>query len=640
MLREHEIVNKCYILREQIGEDTFSEWWRASAIFVASNFLLRFVKDRYTENEILSKAFLELARKHISTVSPAILSLIEMDRHKRRFFIASEYDGHTSLRAILDSGKRFSVEHTCRLVIELAEGAGTFHLRNEAYGVLTPESVVVHGGKDSIDEIKLMPPSYELFFNAITEGSVEDYRQTWGYASPEFKQGKPGTQKSDIYSLGVILFRMLTGKLPYGSRAGILVRTRSAAPAHVAAALARRGIPRELTTTTVRALRKNPEQRHTDIMVFINELRSILDVRREAWIQAGKVDPIADLATLNLKKARADVHEIVRSLETVNYFRYLGAAGSTADVSPIETMEVDEEIIELEELEAFQTEDDESISTDTYVDEGYKLAEASLASQVSSPQARSSTHSPEKAEQDFLADNTTPIPSSSIQTPFVKPSTVAFNAASSLEPSQDTITPEYNKKRRLKKNSNAQVYWRHSGGSPHEVAEQLKKAVSLAAQGTGVVRFIQEPDSGEAALIIAEALRSMHSITFMVDLGTLQAGATIDYVLERFSQGSGLRLAPKRIVNKARATERRSLTRATRGLANKAANEAISLASNDKPLVVIAHGADSISPSAHRLIVELANRAVHAPFCAFLFFNDGFIPEWHVLSRLKTSTAE
>ncbi len=639
MIEEREIVNECYIVRERVGEDTFTEWWRASAIFVASNFLLRFIKDGFITDEETSKAFLELARKRINVVSPAILSLVEVDRHGERFFLASEYDGHKNLRSILDSGRRFTVEHACRLIIELAEGVGTFHLRDEAFGVLTPEGIVVHGFADRIDEIKLLLPSYEPFFQAIPESRVEEFKQTWGYASPEFKRGEKSSQQSDIYSLGVLLFRLLTGKLPYGSRSGVLVRTRSASPAHVAAALARRGIPRELAMTTVGALRKKPELRHSDIMVLITELRSILDVRREAWIKSGKVDPIADLATLNLKKAKADAHEIVRSLETVNYFRFLGDAGDVSELSPIETIEADEEIIELEEIEAVQGEDDDSITTEAYVDAGYRTAESSVRSKKEIKKAPLTNTvpiiPPPLAQPEKLVPSELPYQSAPVTSVPAQP---IFTAPSTPEEPPATPAPVRPQLKRVAKTSSAPVYWKHSGGSPIVVAEKMTEAVTLAAQGNGIVRFIQDPDSGEAARIVAEALEGLRAETLMVDLGALPAGTTIDQLVDLIEKSLGTEIPAGTSARKSPATTRPALTPATRLLARQAVDAVVGQADRARPLVMIARGTSNISPSAHRFFVELASRAIHAPVCAFLFFSAGTIPKWHILSSMKVGS--
>lgn len=650
MLEVNQIINECYILRRRVGEDSFSEWWQASAIFVASNFLLRFIKDQYAADEEKSRSFFELAKKRVTIVSPAILSLIEIDRFDNRFFVASEYDGHTHLESILDSGRRFSVEHACRLMIELAEGVGAFHLRGEAFGALTPESVVVHGFGERIDELKLLMPGYEPFFGLVPENRADEYKNAWGYASPELKRGKKTGQRSDIYSLGVLLFRLLAGKIPYGSRSGIRVRTRSAAPANVAAALARRGIPRELAIVTVKALRKNPDLRHDDAVAFIADLRRILEARREAWINAGEADPIADLATLNLKKARADAHEIVRSLETVNYFKYLSNSGASLSPVPFETIEVAEEVLELEELteleevETDDTDDDDSITTERYVNEGYATVEARTTFAVPEPKARTTGEHPTSPaapvpglENPFIGtgiDGTarTGAGKPTEETASYVPAAPSRNSEMGAEVAETPVAqaaapPAARNTTRKKKPVQTHLVWRHAGGTPQDVASAIIEAAERAREGFGIVKFIEDPRSGDPAMLVAESIRSLRPTARVVDIGILPEGATLEAVLEALERSIR---APELDFGLAPSGKKRSTTR----LAARSAKALAALADRNRPLVIVARGAESVSRSAHRLILELARIAPGVPLCAFFFFDAGKAPSWHVLAAL------
>ncbi len=628
MLEANTIINGCYILRRRVGEDSFSEWWQASAIFVASNFLLRFIKPEYASDELRTKAFFELARKRIALVSPAILSLIEVDRYGDRCFIASEYGGHANLESVLDSGKRFSVEHSCRLAIELAEGIGTFHLRGEAFGVLAPECVAVHSIGDSIDELKVLMPGYEPFFDLVPEDNAEEYKRTWGYASPEMKRGKPTDYKSDIYSLGVLLFRLLAGKLPYGSRSGILVRSRSASPAHVAAALARRGIPRELTTATVRALRKNPALRHEDIMTLIADLRLILDTRRKAWMQAGEPDPIADLATLNLKKAKADAREIVRSLETVNYFRLLSEDGKLEPVEPIEMVEADVELLELEELEADRDEDDDGVATEDYVNAGYQaaLTRARVVAPGSPPVVPPAPIAEKKQEPvDWMpATPTLPRPSGVQATiPAATPAaipTVSQTSGTGAKERQPQAAGETVASRRQ---APAGLVWRQSEGRPETVAATILEAVERARSGMGLVRFIEEPSAGQPQAIVSAAFDSICGTSMIVDIGIVPKRATIAQLVALIESEAGTGSTAADAGKHPRGS-----------MAAKCVKALMTTASDERPLVIVAHGTEAVSKSAHRLFLELAKRAIQAPLCAFLFFKPGMVPSWHVLSAL------
>jgi hypothetical protein len=167
------------------------------------------------------------------------------------------------------------------------------------------------------------------------------------------------------------------------------------------------------------------------------------------------------------------------------------------------------------------------------------------------------------------------------------------------------------------------------------VAEKLTEAVTLAAAGNGIVRFIQEPDSGESARIVAEALESLRTTTLLLDLGALPSGATIDQLIELVEKSLGSGLIPGSKTRDPSSAKRPSLTMATRLLARQAVDSVVSRADRSRPLVMIARGTSNVSPSAHRFFVELASRAIHAPVCAFLFFSAGAVPKWHVLSSMQ-----
>jgi hypothetical protein len=221
--------------------------------------------------------------------------------------------------------------------------------------------------------------------------------------------------------------------------------------------------------------------------------------------------------------------------------------------------------------------------------------------------------------------------------PSAVPSHVPYFSQEAREASPETSHQEIvnQKAKRGSNTTSAPVYWKHSGGSALEVAEKLANAVSLAAEGSGIVRFIQDPDSGESARIVAEALEVLRGTTLMVDLGALPPGVTIDQLVEQLGTALGSGLLPGVKSRSPTAVKRPALTKATRLLARQAADALVARADRARPLVIIARGASSISPSAHRLIVELASRAVHAPVCAFLFFSAGAVPRWHVLSGIR-----
>lgn len=669
MLEVNQIVNGCYILRRRIGEDTFSEWWQATAIFVASNFLIRFIKNEYTLDDELINSFIESSKEQIPVVSPAILGLIEVGRHGERYFIASDYSGQTQLRSMLDTVRNFPIEHACRLMIELATGIGMLHMHGKVFGALTPDSIAIQRSGNEINDFKLLLPGYQAFFKHIPIGLPSVFIDVWGYASPEYKKGKKTDSRSDIYSLGILLFRLLTGKLPYGSRAGMKVETQSASPANVAAALARRGIPKELVLATVRALRMNPDLRQADIVAFIEDLRGVLGTRRTVLLESEESDPAPDLATLNLKKAKADSREILKSLETVAYFNEISRSGRDQSTVPIKTVMVDSRILELEELEELESSDagdDDAVSTELYVDYGYEAAKSSkkvvvpnlanmspsktVAGPVAEPVAGpvfepEVVYSEPQVEQ--LTDATSKVslaPES--PSPVVDPPTLEANQTVSGSEVDQKAVPSIAKparKPRAPERSNPRltdqpvstdrIAWRQVGGYPKDIAETIIAAATGAREGHGIVKFIEDPGANDPGGQIMAAIQSLHEFSLVIDLGLLGGNMDPGELLGKLDA-----LLPQPGLGESESTEPESKEpESQESMARVASQVAVAVsarASRERPLIIIGRGTERVSRSFHQLILELARIAPATPLCAFFFFDADSIPPWHILADL------
>ncbi|MCX7024782.1 MAG: protein kinase [Spirochaetes bacterium] len=377
MLCAHSIVNNCYILQEKKGEDAFSEIWRASAMFSATNFLLRFLKPGLPEESMT--ALHELALNAYGVRHGAVIDVVELERYDGRMFISSEYDGQTRLRDIHDSQATFPLEHICRFILELAQGLDTFHQRGFVYGTLNAESVYVSKEAGVITELRFLKPGYAPLVGLLPRDDPESILENQGYLAPELKgaSGHPVDPRADLYSLGVHLYRFITGLMPFRGQSALRALDKAVSVLHVSNALARRGVPPELMRMTVACLRKNPRQRYPSVVELVRDLKAFMDGRRMDSIRAGATDPLAYLEGLNKRRERPGAGHVVRTLDMAEYFRALSEGPRERAGTPISGRFPPENAVsggnafagyaELEELESAGPEDDESLSADDYV---------------------------------------------------------------------------------------------------------------------------------------------------------------------------------------------------------------------------------------------------------------------------------
>jgi len=214
-------------------------------------------------------------------------------------------------------------------MIELAQGLDAFHANRIHYRCLNAENILLRIEAGTVEEIRVQKPGYSSFLPLLERLGGQDFLECYAYLAPELKSGKSSDKRADIYSLGIHLYRFLTGRLPFNQKSERLAAG-SVSLNHVAKSLARRGVPEVISRIVLSSLRKNPEKRFASCFEFIADLRTYLDERRMETLRSGGADPTAELATLNKSSEKIGATEIIKSLDTADYFRAISEAITSA----------------------------------------------------------------------------------------------------------------------------------------------------------------------------------------------------------------------------------------------------------------------------------------------------------------------
>ena len=202
--------------------------------------------------------------------SPHVLKVLHTDRARRSLYYVTEYfEGQTLRQWMLDHPSR-DLETVRRLVEQIARGLRAFHRKEILHRDLKPENILIdrNGTCKIIDFGSAWVAGIEET-GAGADG--ETFAGTVGYTAPEFFHGEQPTTRSDIYSLGVIAYELLTGHLPYGR--GFASAKDVDRLEYVPARRFRKAIPAWVDAALARAVRKNLEHRTGVLSEFVEDLR-------------------------------------------------------------------------------------------------------------------------------------------------------------------------------------------------------------------------------------------------------------------------------------------------------------------------------------------------------------------------------
>jgi eukaryotic-like serine/threonine-protein kinase len=206
------------------------------------------------------RLFIERARGLSALSHPNVTTLFDVGEHNGRVFIAFEYLKGQSLRTEM-GGRPLNVRRALELGIQMADAIANAHACGYAHCGLSPDSVVITAkGHAKIPALAL----------ASRDGfAAPDTAELHDYDAPEEARGLPPDERSDIYSVGAVMYETLTTRRPMHRGAA----APSASNPHV---------PLELDEVLLKAVAPNPDNRYQSAAAFAAQLRSInalLDAR-------------------------------------------------------------------------------------------------------------------------------------------------------------------------------------------------------------------------------------------------------------------------------------------------------------------------------------------------------------------------
>lgn len=206
------ILGNRYELLQQIGTGGMAVVYRAKDLMLERPVAIKVLRQDYSDNEAFRERFRLEARAAANLSHPNIVTVHDFGFDSDRLYLVMEYMPGTDLKTILKEKVRLPIDESVRLMIQAAAGIGYAHRAGLVHCDVKPHNMLV------APDQRLKVTDFGIARAMASIMPDEQHDIVWGsplYFSPEQAAGAAPSPASDVYSLGVVLYELVTGRLPF-----------------------------------------------------------------------------------------------------------------------------------------------------------------------------------------------------------------------------------------------------------------------------------------------------------------------------------------------------------------------------------------------------------------------------------------
>lgn len=297
MIKTGMLINDRYQIIEKIGTGGMSEVFKAKCTKLNRFVAIKILRDEFCSDEAFVKRFKAEAQSAASLSHSNIVNIYDVGNENKVHFIVMEYlEGKTLKEHIKEKGFLEDAE-TMKIAACIASALEHAHANHIIHRDIKPQNIIItNDGKVKVADFGIARIATEstIAVSDVTTGSVH-------YIAPEQARGGYCDEKSDIYSLGITMYEMVTGEMPYVADSAISVALK-----HIHDRLPHPGeknpnLSKALEQIIIKATQKKPEMRYPSAAKLLEDLKKAQDFPSEEFVSINKYED--DSPTLTISTA-------------------------------------------------------------------------------------------------------------------------------------------------------------------------------------------------------------------------------------------------------------------------------------------------------------------------------------------------
>ena len=273
MINKGELIDNRYKIVSSIGEGGMANVYLAWDTILEREVAVKILRGDLADDEKFVRRFQREANSASSLKHPNIVEMYDVGEDNGRYFIVMEYVNGKTLKSLIKKRGALNLNEAVDIMLQLTSGIACAHDSYIIHRDIKPQNVMIlEDGRVKITDfgIAMALNNNELTQTNSVMGSVH-------YLPPEQASGSGSTIKSDIYSLGILMFELFTGKVPFKGDNAVEIAIKHMKNPIPSICSINPNIPQSIENIILKACAKNPKNRYDSVYEMYNDLKVALE---------------------------------------------------------------------------------------------------------------------------------------------------------------------------------------------------------------------------------------------------------------------------------------------------------------------------------------------------------------------------